>query len=145
MRSPRFCRSSPMLVWHRDENGNIYFRLIRMFREANSPLVSWSALRTFVSGLRDKLDPRSRVIIIDMLPSEELARWFSHYDDDGNLIHKRTFPDGEVFEVVKNFPTEPELKEVLDGLAYDIEYREHDALRRWMVSFTASPDGPSAL
>ena len=104
-----------------------------------------SALRTFVSGLRDKLDPRSRVIIIDMLPSEELARWFSHYDDDGNLIHKRTFPDGEVFEVVKNFPTEPELKEVLDGLAYDIEYREHDALRRWMVSFTASPDGPSAL
>jgi ubiquinone/menaquinone biosynthesis C-methylase UbiE len=99
-----------------------------------------SALRAFVSGLRRKLDPRSRVIIIDMLPREELDRWFSHYDDDGNLIHKRTFPNGEVFEVVKNFPTERELEEVLTGLADGVEYHEHDALRRWMLTFTTSPD-----
>jgi SAM-dependent methyltransferase len=95
-----------------------------------------SALRTFVAGLADNLRPRSRVIIIDMLPSEELDRWFSHYDNDGNLIHKRAFPDGEVFEVVKNFPTEEDLLEVLSGLADHTEYREHEALRRWMLTFT---------
>ncbi|MFH1313393.1 MAG: class I SAM-dependent methyltransferase [Candidatus Eisenbacteria bacterium] len=95
-----------------------------------------AALRSFVAGLKDRLRPRSRVIVIDMLPSEELNRWFSHYDDDGNLIHRRDFPDGEVFEVVKNFPTEEELREVLSGLADDMEYREHDVLRRWMLTFT---------
>jgi demethylmenaquinone methyltransferase/2-methoxy-6-polyprenyl-1,4-benzoquinol methylase len=95
-----------------------------------------AALRTFITGLKDRLRPRSRVIIVDMLPREELNRWFSHYDDDGNLIHKRDFPDGEVFEVVKNFPTEAELLEVLSGFADDVKYREHEALRRWMLTFT---------
>jgi demethylmenaquinone methyltransferase/2-methoxy-6-polyprenyl-1,4-benzoquinol methylase len=94
-----------------------------------------AALRPFVTGLKDRLRPRSRVVIIDMLSNERLNRWFSHYDDDGNLIHKRDFPDGEVFEVVKNFPTELELLEVLSGLADDIEYREHDILHRWMLTF----------
>jgi SAM-dependent methyltransferase len=95
-----------------------------------------AALREFASGLRDRLRPRSRVVIIDMLPTEELNKWFSHYDDDGNLIHKREFPDGEVFEVVKNFPTEDELNDILMGLADDVRYREHDPLRRWMLTFT---------
>jgi demethylmenaquinone methyltransferase/2-methoxy-6-polyprenyl-1,4-benzoquinol methylase len=95
-----------------------------------------SAARDFAVGFVRKLEPNSRVVLIDMLPREELDRMFSHYDEEGNLIHRRAFGDGEVFEVVKNFPTEDELLETFAGLARNLRYREHDDLRRWVLTLT---------
>jgi demethylmenaquinone methyltransferase/2-methoxy-6-polyprenyl-1,4-benzoquinol methylase len=98
--------------------------------------IPYSAVGRFVTGLTAKLRPRSSVIIIDMLPMKELDRMFSHYDAEGNLIHRREFPDGKVFEVVKNFPKEEDLLRVFGGVAENIEYREHDDLRRWVLTLT---------
>jgi len=90
----------------------------------------------FVEGVHRKLCTGAKVVFIDMMPSESLDRMFSHYDNEANLIHKRTLPDGQQFYVVKNFPTEEELRDVLDGLADDIEYYEHWSLRRWVLTYT---------
>lgn len=95
-----------------------------------------SAVRAFATGLVRKLEAESRVVLIDMLPTEELNRMFSHYDEEGNLIHRRRFVDGQVFEVVKNFPTQDDLVEAFRGIADGLDYREHDGLRRWVLTLT---------
>lgn len=94
-----------------------------------------SMISAFVKGLHRKLHTGARVIFIDMLPSESLDRMFSHYDKEGNLIHKRSLPDGQEFYVVKNFPAKIELMDVFDSIAEDIEFHEYSSLRRWMLSY----------
>ena len=60
----------------------------------------------------------------------------AYLDDEGNRISIRTLPDGSRFQVVKNFPTEGELRETLSPFADDICYCEHDGLRRWLLAYT---------
>jgi demethylmenaquinone methyltransferase/2-methoxy-6-polyprenyl-1,4-benzoquinol methylase len=90
----------------------------------------------FVEGLFTRLDAGARVILIDMLPREELDRMFSHYDDEGNATHLRRLPTGEVYHVVRNVPSEQELRAAFKDRAATMEYREHDPLRRWMFTLT---------
>ncbi|UCG61373.1 MAG: methyltransferase domain-containing protein [Candidatus Zixiibacteriota bacterium] len=89
----------------------------------------------FLKGLHRKLRPGSPVIFVDMLPNKYLHRMFSHYDDEGNLIHRRNVPGGGDYYVIKNFPTEQELRQVLTGIADDVRYREHLALQRWILTY----------
>lgn len=93
-----------------------------------------SHVPVFVESLMGKLLPGSAVVLLDMLPSPGLDAMFSHYDDEGNCIHRRRFDDGTEFEVVKNFPSEPELREALGRYADNLIYREHDELRRWVLT-----------
>lgn len=95
-----------------------------------------SMIPAFVEGLHTKLVKEAKVIFVDMLPSESLDRMFSHYDEEGNLIHKRSLSDGKEFYVVKNFPTEKELKEVFKGLVKDFEFYQHLPLKRWVLTYT---------
>ena len=88
----------------------------------------------FVESMMAKLSPGSTVVLLDMLPRPSLDAMFSHYDADGNCIHRRRFDDGTEFEVVKNFPSEPELREALGRYADNLTYREHDELRRWVLT-----------
>ena len=90
----------------------------------------------FVAGIVRKLLPGSSIVILDMLPGPSLDAMFSHYDENGNGIHRRRFEDGTEFEVVKNFPKEEELLEVFEKYSSDMEYREHAALRRWVFTAT---------
>jgi demethylmenaquinone methyltransferase/2-methoxy-6-polyprenyl-1,4-benzoquinol methylase len=93
-----------------------------------------SFIPEFVASMMAKLRSGSAVVILDMLPSPSLDAMFSHYDEDGDGIHRRRFEDGTEFEVVKNFPTEAELREALGGYATGLLYREHDELRRWVLT-----------
>jgi ubiquinone/menaquinone biosynthesis C-methylase UbiE len=95
-----------------------------------------SMIPSFIESLHTKLHKGARVIFIDMLPSESLDQMFSHYDKEGNLIHKRSLPEREEFYVVKNFPTEKELKEVFKGLVKDFEFYQYLPLKRWMLTYT---------
>jgi SAM-dependent methyltransferase len=97
-----------------------------------------AAVPAFVASLAGKLESGSTVVLLDMLPREELNRMFSHYDDEGNRISRRLLPNGEVFHVVKNFPTEHDLLRAFEGKVSEIQYREHDALRRWVLMLTLS-------
>lgn len=95
-----------------------------------------SCITECVESMTCRLQPGGSVVLLDMLPSPSLNAMFSHYDEDGNVIHKRTFDDGTEFEVVKNFPTESELRAVFNPYAREISYREHDDLRRWVLTVT---------
>lgn len=94
-----------------------------------------SRIPLFLNTLCERLAPGSRVIMIDMLPAEDLTFLGTYRDKEGNRINFRKLPSGEEFEVVKNFPTEQELVSSVEGFGGKVEYRIHDRLRRWMLTF----------
>jgi len=95
-----------------------------------------SKLAGFLKGLHKKLRPGAPVVFVDGMACDSQHRMFSHYDDEGNLIHRRRLPSGEQYYVVKNFPTEAELRETLGDMAESIEYHAHLAMRRWILAYT---------
>jgi len=95
-----------------------------------------SCIPDFVTSMISKLRSGSAVVLLDMLPSPSLDAMFSHYDEEGNCIHRRIFADGMEFEVVKNFPKESELREALGTYVENLLYREHNELRRWVLTMT---------
>lgn len=94
-----------------------------------------SKIKEFIETLHSKILPDSKVVMIDMLPSPELDKMFSHIDEEGNVIQKRTLPNGKEYQVVKNFPTEKELVDCLKGYVINIDYFEDTKLLRWILSF----------
>ncbi len=73
--------------------------------------------------------------MIDMLRKPELDKMFSHIDEEGNVIQKRTLPSGKEYRVVKNFPTKKELLHDLEDYAVNLNYYENDNLLRWVLSY----------
>jgi ubiquinone/menaquinone biosynthesis C-methylase UbiE len=90
----------------------------------------------FIENLHRKLQPGARVVFLDMLRTPELEKWFSHRDDEGNEVQRRTLPNGKTYRVIKNFPSESELRDRLGKLAVDIEYREDNQLLRWVLTYS---------
>ncbi len=98
-----------------------------------------SKIERFIKTLHSKLLPGSKVIMIDIMPRPELDRKsFSHIDEEGNVIQKRTLPNGNVYHVVKNFPKEKKLLDSLKGYGTNINYYEDTKLLRWVLTYTVS-------
>lgn len=95
-----------------------------------------SRIKGFLEILHDKLLPGSKVVIIDLLRTKELDKMFSHIDEEGNVIQKRTLPNGREYRVVKNFPTEDELFAYVKPYAVHVDYYEDQKLKRWILSYT---------
>ena len=93
-------------------------------------------LGAFLRTLHGKLQEGSRVVFLDMLQRHDPD--FEHYrvDGEGNRIHRRRLPDGREFDVIKNFPTERQLRATVAGVATEVEVREYPELARWMLSYT---------
>ncbi|NIP43929.1 MAG: class I SAM-dependent methyltransferase [candidate division Zixibacteria bacterium] len=89
----------------------------------------------FLENLHSKLSGGATVIFIDMLPQPDPPNVTSRYDDCGNYVQRRILPDGRVFDVVKNFPEESELRELLTDTAVDIRYYRHLYLLRWVLKY----------
>ena len=92
-------------------------------------------LPRFLESLHGRLEPGAVVIFIDMLPQDDLGQIDTRFDDEGNRIDRRRLPDGQEYWVVKNFPTEIEIRTVLSNRAANIEYYEDDPLKRWLVTY----------
>ena len=88
--------------------------------------------RKFLDALHSKLDSGSKVFFIDQLPYDGFKR---RIDNKGNTLEMRTLPDGRKFEIVKNFPSEDEVKEVLSGIADDIQFTVHLNEKSWSVVY----------
>jgi demethylmenaquinone methyltransferase/2-methoxy-6-polyprenyl-1,4-benzoquinol methylase len=97
-----------------------------------------SKIKCFIETLHSKLLPGSEIIMIDMLRKPELDRMFSHADEEGNVIQKRTLPNGKEYQVVKNFPTKKELVNCLEGYGINIDYFEDTKLLRWILTYNVS-------
>jgi SAM-dependent methyltransferase len=91
-----------------------------------------SRLRPFLTTLHTRLTPGAFVLFADQLPYAWKAR---RHDAEGNILEARTLRSGAVFEIVKNFPTEPEVVHVLRERARTVVYRAFPAEGAWTVSY----------
>jgi ubiquinone/menaquinone biosynthesis C-methylase UbiE len=107
-----------------------------------------SRISRFLDTFHAKLQSGARVVIGDtQLPDGEPPPHFSHTDDEGNTVVLRYIPDDNdpkkrdrQWKVIKNYPTEQELRAHLKDRAKDIEYHIHSTTyknhRDWCLSYT---------
>lgn len=96
--------------------------------------IPYAAIPHFSQTLRTKLSHGVQLAFLDMALNEYFEREPCHYDSDNNRISLRTTEDGTAYRVVKNFPSEDELRCLLSPVATNIEYRDFGELKRWMVT-----------
>ena len=92
-----------------------------------------SRLREFLRGFHRVLSPGARVVFMDNAYVEGSSTPVSRTDEQGDTYQIRRLDDGSVHEVLKNFPSEPELRAVVEGLASDVrvEFLEY----YWILSY----------
>jgi len=90
-------------------------------------------IRAFLQGFHRLLAPGARVVLIDNVYVEGSSTPISRTDEQGDTYQTRRLGDGSTHEVLKNFPTEPELRSAVEGLAEDLSI---EFLRYyWMFSY----------
>jgi len=77
-------------------------------------------LRPFLASLHQTLAPGATMVFLDNAYVRGSSTPISRRDADGNTYQRRTLHDGSTHEVLKNFPTEEELRQALDGLAVNV-------------------------
>jgi len=90
-------------------------------------------LPEFLGSVSRKLLPGSKAVFIDMLTNEYFRQEPCGYDEDGNRVSLRTLPDGSEYQVIKNFPSESELRSLLAPFGGSVDYYEFSTLKRWMA------------
>jgi demethylmenaquinone methyltransferase/2-methoxy-6-polyprenyl-1,4-benzoquinol methylase len=95
-----------------------------------------SVVATFLRAMHGVLAPGARVAVVDMLRTAYFDSIRSHLDEEGNEVQRRALPDGREYLVVKNFPSESELRSALGDTAADLRYVEDAALGRWVLTYT---------
>ncbi len=99
----------------------------------------WSHIRKseverFLHRFHSKLLPGSVVVFIDNLYVEGNSTPISRVDEEGNSFQERSLENGTIYEVLKNFPNESELKRILEPTAMNIQYEQFKYY--WCVSYT---------
>jgi ubiquinone/menaquinone biosynthesis C-methylase UbiE len=79
-------------------------------------------IRAFLQSLRPCLAPGAVVVLMDNLYVEGSSTPISRTDDEGNTWQARTLPDGDAHEVLKNFPTEADLRQQVEGFGVNCRY-----------------------
>lgn len=91
--------------------------------------------REFFDGFHDVLADGARVCVFDNRYVEGFTE-LDEEDDAGNTYEVRVLDDGSRHRVLKNFPTEDELRSLLAADATGVEYEEFDFLR--LLSYTVT-------
>ena len=84
------------------------------------PLRSQAA---FLDSLDRRLAPGARVVLLDNLYVEGNSTPVSHRDEDGNTYQRRRLTDGSEHVVLKNFPTEQELRGAATAYGDHMQFR----------------------
>lgn len=80
-----------------------------------------SRIRAFLRAFHGVLTPGARVVFLDNACVEGSSTPISRTDAEGNTYQVRRLDDGSTHEVLKNFPTESELRAAVEGLALDVQ------------------------
>jgi demethylmenaquinone methyltransferase/2-methoxy-6-polyprenyl-1,4-benzoquinol methylase len=100
--------------------------------------VQKARLRQFFHGLHQTLAPGAKVVLLDNRFVEGSSTPLSEQDAEGNTYQARPLDDGSVHRVLKNFPTERALREVVSGMADDVAY--HQWRYFWALEYVACKD-----
>lgn len=92
----------------------------------------------FLAELHRVLQPEGAVVFLDNLYVEGSSQKVVERDEGGNTYQRRKLDDGSTHLVLKNFPTEPELRELARAVgASRIEYRAWEYY--WALQYVAPP------
>ena len=96
--------------------------------------VKRSGIERFVTGLAMRLEPGSRVVILDNTYVEGSSTPVTRRDSEGNTYQKRKVASGEEYEVLKNFPTADELRDAVAPVAREAHLESLNYY--WLLVFT---------
>jgi ubiquinone/menaquinone biosynthesis C-methylase UbiE len=91
------------------------------FWYSHVPLVR---VRAFLQGLQARLQPGSRVVLLDNRYVAGSSTAISETDADGNTYQARPLADGSSHRVLKNFPMEAQLQAAIEGLGRGGQWRQ---------------------
>lgn len=91
-------------------------------------------LPEFLDTLHARLAPGARVVLLDNRYVEGSSTPIARRDERGDTYQMRRLADGSDHEVLKNFPTERELRELLQPRATAFDYRELPYY--WLLSYS---------
>jgi SAM-dependent methyltransferase len=74
----------------------------------------------FLARLREQLGKDALLVLLDNVYVEGSSTPIARTDPEGNTYQIRTLPDGERYEIVKNFPTDSALRKRLGAAVKDI-------------------------
>jgi SAM-dependent methyltransferase len=78
----------------------------------------------FLAGLRSRLGPGARLIVLDNRYVPGSSTPVSRTTDAGDTYQRRTLSDGRRYEVLKNFPTEGQFAADVAGTAVDLRWTQ---------------------
>jgi len=87
----------------------------------------------FLHSLHARLAPGARVVFLDNSSVQCLEHPIVETDAHGNTYQQRRLKDGSMHRVLKNFPTEAELRALLEPLAARCAFRALDNF--WLVEY----------
>lgn len=95
--------------------------------------------RDFLRGFHRIFAPGARIVFIENCYVEGSSTPISRTDEHGDTYQQRRLDDGTTHEVLKNFPTEPELRAAVEGLAsgVQVEFLKY----YWILSYVPKADG----
>ena len=89
----------------------------------------------FLASLHQRLEAGARVLLLDNRYVEGSSTAIAERDAEGNTYQRRRLADGSENRVLKNFPTEAELRAALAPYAREFSYRQ--LAYYWLVEYTA--------
>ncbi len=95
--------------------------------------------REFLGGLGAFLLPGARIVLVDNLCVEGSNTPVAERDAEGDAYQVRRLEDGSSHRVLKNFPSEAELKKLVAGLGRKAEYRRLTYFWTFAYEATGAP------
>jgi demethylmenaquinone methyltransferase/2-methoxy-6-polyprenyl-1,4-benzoquinol methylase len=92
-------------------------------------------VRDFLRSFHGAFSPGAKVVFIDNVYVEGSSTPISRRDESGDTYQLRKLDDGSTHEVLKNFPTDAELRAAVDGLAEDVQVQLLKYY--WVLSYVA--------
>ena len=86
--------------------------------------VPHAQVQEFLCELHRTLKPGALVVLLDNRFVPGSSTPISERDDEGNTYQVRPLEDGSTHRVLKNFPSEAELREAVAGFSRDVRFHE---------------------
>jgi SAM-dependent methyltransferase len=91
--------------------------------------------RLFLEKFHNKLDCGAAVVFADSYFKGNPKSKGLFTNEHGDLVHYRTLPNGRKYLVVKNLPTESELRNVIQDYGENISYEESTTHHLWILKY----------
>ncbi len=95
-----------------------------------------SRVREFLLGFHAHLESGARVVLLDNQFVAGSSTPIAERDADGNTYQTRALDNGTIHRVLKNFPSESELRAATEGLCSNLRYRAWQYY--WAVEYMAN-------